>query len=226
MCWLKSSPAHKFGILSAGFERVFCGLTYISFVKLYFFCFYPTQLLNSSEEERLRRCRYVEWCVLLLIILEIVSFCFADTGDDFIAATLVVFAAWRLFDIFQNMINVAVLDHFRVKPSEPYLASATRSVLLGFVNFGEAIICFAVIYSSAISQFGLETNKFVGLYFSVITQLTVGYGDISPKGDIRVVAACQAMFGFVLSVALIGRLISLLPRWSGYVELDHPREQR
>lgn len=49
------------------------------------------------------------------------------------------------------------------------------------------------------------------LYFSAITLLSVGYGDITPFGFSRVVSVFEAMIGFILPTTVAIQLIRLLP---------------
>jgi len=49
-------------------------------------------------------------------------------------------------------------------------------------------------------------------YFSVVTQLTIGYGDIQPLGAAKVVAGVQATVGWALTLLVLARFVSFLPR--------------
>jgi hypothetical protein len=58
------------------------------------------------------------------------------------------------------------------------------------------------------------------VYFSIITQTTVGFGDLTPAGDFaRRVVAVQALAGQIFLVVLVARLVSL---WS---DADHRASQ-
>ena len=51
---------------------------------------------------------------------------------------------------------------------------------------------------------------FNGLYFSLITLNTVGYGDISPVSRVaRMLAAMEAMTGLLYVAVLISRLVAI-----------------
>jgi hypothetical protein len=53
-------------------------------------------------------------------------------------------------------------------------------------------------------------NGFTGLYFSLITLSTVGFGDIVPVSDAaRMLSIVEAMFGMFYTTLLIARLVSL-----------------
>ncbi|MTT31496.1 two pore domain potassium channel family protein [Terrilactibacillus sp. BCM23-1] len=49
------------------------------------------------------------------------------------------------------------------------------------------------------------------LYFSAITLLSVGYGDISPFGLSRGVATIEAIIGYILPAVITVQYISLFP---------------
>jgi potassium channel LctB len=51
------------------------------------------------------------------------------------------------------------------------------------------------------------------LYFSAITLLSVGYGDITPFGWSRVVSVLEAMIGYLLPATFMVQAIRLFPRW-------------
>lgn len=50
------------------------------------------------------------------------------------------------------------------------------------------------------------------LYFSVVTFTTLGYGDMAPRKEIRLVAAFQAIYGYLLLGALVGMLVAAFNR--------------
>lgn len=50
---------------------------------------------------------------------------------------------------------------------------------------------------------------FLSMYFSGVTLLTIGYGDITPIGIGRIIAIVQALFGYVLPTAFVLKLVQL-----------------
>ncbi|MCP5036805.1 MAG: two pore domain potassium channel family protein [Rhodobacteraceae bacterium] len=58
----------------------------------------------------------------------------------------------------------------------------------------------------------LLLSGFDRLYFSIVTFTTLGYGDISPSGDFRLLAASQAFMGFIFVPIIIAEL-SVLAYW-------------
>ena len=49
------------------------------------------------------------------------------------------------------------------------------------------------------------------LYFSAITLLSVGYGDITPFGIARIASVFEAMIGFILPTTVAIQLIRMFP---------------
>lgn len=50
------------------------------------------------------------------------------------------------------------------------------------------------------------------LYFSVVTFTTLGYGDMVPREEYRLVAAFQAIIGYLFLGALVGMLVTVFNR--------------
>ena len=80
-----------------------------------------------------------------------------------------------------------------------------------FIQAGTLVLTFAGIYRG----FGLENKASAtwdtALYFSIVTWTTLGYGDVSPSTEIRLIAASEAALGYVflgLIIALIGSDLS------------------
>lgn len=49
-----------------------------------------------------------------------------------------------------------------------------------------------------------------GLYFSTVTWTTLGYGDVQPKPDIRLIAALEALLGYIYFGLLVGKATNLM----------------
>ena len=124
---------------------------------------------------------------------------------------------WRIIDMAAYALRVVLFDPIQPLPAPPHvLISAVRSVLLGYVNLAELVLCFASYYA-AWPQFlshsaWASADWLTPVYFSVMTQATVGYGDWTPTGPFRVLACLQVAAGLLLVTALIPRMLNLLQR--------------
>lgn len=58
-------------------------------------------------------------------------------------------------------------------------------------------------------EVSLLRQLFLSMYFSGVTLLTIGYGDITPIGIGRIIAIVQALFGYVLPTAFVLKLVQL-----------------
>jgi hypothetical protein len=72
------------------------------------------------------------------------------------------------------------------------------------------------LFASLYHMFGINHGDTViigdwynSFYFSVVTWTTLGYGDLSPVKNMRLVAALEAFLGYVYMAALVGLLLDL-----------------
>ncbi len=59
------------------------------------------------------------------------------------------------------------------------------------------------------SKDNLMNHLFTCIYFSGVTILTIGYGDVTPIGIGRFVAIIQALIGFILPTSFVLKLVYL-----------------
>ena len=85
-----------------------------------------------------------------------------------------------------------------------------RFLVLGFVNFLELIVCFSAIYAFDLTKLKGAMDPWAALYFSVVTQLTIGYGDLKPLAELRAVAAIQGLSGLSFLALVFTRAITAL----------------
>ncbi len=80
--------------------------------------------------------------------------------------------------------------------------------------FGLAIMLFAKVYES----FGIINAKGVtifpdsetAIYFSIVTWTTLGYGDFSPNDNIHLIAAAEAVLGYLFMALIIGFAVAAI----------------
>ena len=95
----------------------------------------------------------------------------------------------------------------------------------------ETLILLLLVYATLVVSFGLiysilhmngfpiliESGKVISaefpsvvlssIYFSAVTMLTVGYGDITPIGIGRAIASFQALIGYIMPAAFVVRIV-------------------
>ncbi len=134
-------------------------------------------------------------------------------------------AIFRIVDIIQVSINIVLFNRLRVHPDlRNPMISLTRSLLLTVINYFELILLFGVIYLSYPEIIHPRVEPYDALYFSVITQITIGYGDLRPVGWGRLVASIQGITGFFFAIFVLARFISSLPSIDTVVG-DGPNDQ-
>ena len=91
-------------------------------------------------------------------------------------------------------------------------ASVRQSIIFFALNGVLTIIAFAGIYRSLgiIEQgFFRYPTHMDAAYFSIVTFTTLGYGDFQPVAAYRMVAAIEALIGYVYLGLLVGFLLQL-----------------
>ncbi|MBL7889704.1 MAG: two pore domain potassium channel family protein [Bacteroidia bacterium] len=121
-----------------------------------------------------------------------------------------VVLALRLIDIIQVNVNMILFDSIRTEGFNR-ITKYTRAIILIIWNYFELILIFGFFYLSnheLLKGFSTWTDSY---YFSTITQLTIGYGDLSPTGYIRFVTAFQGFIGTMFLAFIISKIIGLVP---------------
>lgn len=89
------------------------------------------------------------------------------------------------------------------------------------------IVLFAGIYRASGLLPDTETvDTLTALYFSIVTWTTLGYGDLKPLPDFRLLAAFQAMVGYVFLGVIVGLIMMLVAREDGSSERLRPSPDR
>ena len=178
---------------------------------------------KATSERAIKVDTYIAlWLVAELVAFVVVSLCAGLSPYHCFKLMVILVSciviAIRLIEIPAYAIHSTVEDKEYLKGDEGKVASAQRMVLLGFVNFIELIAAYAVIYAAARS-YGMLTRGpgvtlpldwFDPLYFSASTELTIGYGDITPTGLLRAIAMFQTFSSLILLVVIVSRYVSYL----------------
>lgn len=82
-------------------------------------------------------------------------------------------------------------------------------VIIGFglVYFILSFHQIILVEDSKLRQVNVLGSMIHSLYFSGVTMLTIGYGDITPIGIGRVIAVIEALIGYILPAAFVLRIV-------------------
>jgi hypothetical protein len=163
--------------------------------------------------ERMRhRARHVDLYILSCILVEFALGISLLIGYSQPLCILIrVVALVRILDIAQANINLNVFDRLRFAESSHVTVSVTRNLIIAAITYGELMLSFALLYATMpLNLHGIEYT-YDCVYFSMATQLTIGYGDIHPIGAARYLATLQGFIGLFFSLLIVGRFVSLLP---------------
>ena len=126
----------------------------------------------------------------------------------------VILVCVRIADIIQITGNISLFDRLKINWRYYYIENTVRTILLSLINFVEFIICFGYLYcvlGRNDKWLHFKESIYDGYYFSGVTQLTIGYGDIAPMGPVKYLALFQGFIGFLFTILILGRFIALLP---------------
>jgi Ion channel len=208
----------EYGPITHLLERVFRGMQYASLAIILFGTASGHRGYfkgpSDSREFDIWRARHLDYYLSLWLLFEIATallIALACVPAHCLILSMLFLIAYRMLDILQASVNINVFAQLRDIPGNNIL-NATRALVLSIWTFVELALCFGVIYSSPISHLSGSAGWWDAYYFSIITQLTIGYGDIHPEGVTKLFASLQGLFGFILALVVIGRLVSILPR--------------
>jgi hypothetical protein len=89
--------------------------------------------------------------------------------------------------------------------------SRQRSLILVAINYVELMLWFGLIYALNYQSLHGADQPATAFYFSIITQLTIGYGDVYATGWLRIVAAAQGLIAALFVIVVLGRAVSAPP---------------
>jgi hypothetical protein len=181
--------------------------------------FNESDFLELTAEQRrrgtIKRARRVDLYITGCIAVELIAAFLTATPvvHSWVARCLIgTIVILRLIDIIQVNINLSLFDVLRTGKDYHFMASVVRSIINVIINYFELILCFGILYSFN----GKYLDKLDGwsdaFYFSAVTQITIGFGEIMPKGALRWLTVTQFSLGYFFTALIIGRFISLLPQ--------------
>lgn len=152
------------------------------------------------------------WCWFLLIGVLAAVLSYTDVLPS-VRIAIAVIVVLRLLEIFQVTINLALFDALTGRPDE-LVSSRARLIVLAVLNYCELMVLFGMLYAMDYQKLvaqGMPTkHPLNAFYFSAITQLTIGYGDVSPTGWLRVLAVAQGLSAFLFVFLILGRFVASL----------------
>jgi len=206
----------KYSPFTYFWERVFFGLQYLSPANLFFRTRVDTQKefndTGNSEGITVKRGRRIEAYVMIWAVLLIACAVVGPQTSGCLRCLCIFLPSFRVFEILQLAINMNIFDRIRLGERKHYVSGVTRTLVLSLWNFLELILCFSIIYSVMLKYIKNAETVCDAYYFSVITQLTIGYGDLSPLGPLRFVAPFQGVVGFLFGLFVLTRFIAFLPQ--------------
>ncbi|MDP4199294.1 MAG: potassium channel family protein [Bacteroidota bacterium] len=213
----------EFSPISWFFERVLFWAEFVSPSIL----FIPTRSLTYAAlkdlddprekesyviERMLHRARHVDLYILLWVVFEVLLALVLHVANALWLLIMIrALMALRVIDIAQANINLNVFDRLRFAETSHVTVSVTRNLILAAITYVELVVVFAVVYATMPLNIHGVAHLYDCLYFSMTTQLTVGYGDLHPVGVARYIATIQGMVGLFFSLLIMSRFVSLLP---------------
>lgn len=211
----RSRELLEYSLITWLFERAFWWLHEVSPIRL----FARSRIAHVQSEAYRRdpraataaRSRRVERYLMLWIALEAALLAGVAFGGPLPVALAATLAGIRIVDILQAVVNLSVFDQLRTQ-ERLVISSAVRTLVLTMINYVELAACFALVYLALPGRLQGANEWTDAVYFSVVTQLTIGYGDITPVGGAKLVSVVQAIITFIFTVLLLGRIVTVLPR--------------
>jgi hypothetical protein len=126
-----------------------------------------------------------------------------------------IVAFLRIADIVQAVGNVGIFDQLSAPENAEgnkvqQVENIIRSLILFLINFIELIFWFGLLYLSMHLKAAESLHWYDAFYFSLITQLTIGYGDVQPLGAAKIIAGVQGIVGWALTLLVLGRFVSAM----------------
>ena len=155
---------------------------------------YPTIFIRSVFGKLGMRARKVavEGYIIIKLVLPLIVLGTGIYRYAFVAVIIIYLLSETLFHIL-GLIFLSDLH--------PFSISYRRSILLLFLHYLEVIFDFSVIYL-AFDLLNRSLSPLSALYFSFVTNTTLGYGDIYPKGAAGEITVIAQLIIFIMFVIL------------------------
>jgi hypothetical protein len=171
----------------------------------------------ADETFVVRRATALEWYILSWVALEgcvVATLLAGATYPGWTHPALYLVVGIRIVEILQKAFSVTVFARLS-RRTDDSIVSAPRMVFLAFVNFAELAACFGTIYALDLAKLHGADGVVAAYYFSLITQLTIGFGDIVPTGYLRLVVVMHGAVAVAFFTLVFARLMTALPELTG-----------
>ncbi|APC47265.1 two pore domain potassium channel family protein [Virgibacillus halodenitrificans] len=124
--------------------------------------------------------------------------------------------------ILKSIINFIPIGKYKIELKDSRFSSELFFTL--FITYIVVIIGFGLVYfilslqntilveNGELREVGKLGSFIHSMYFSGVTILTIGYGDITPIGIGRLIAIAEALIGYILPAAFVLRVVELRGR--------------
>ena len=161
-------------------------------------CISPMRWLGLKKPNARATEKYVLSCLVIELMIGL-AFLSPIGRPRFVGWVIGVLAVIRIVEIIGRTVDVKDV------------ISPKRTLVLAVINYVELALRFGVIYALNYHSLYGVSRPITGFYFSIITQLTIGYGDVYPMGwFLRLVAAVQGLTAALFVILVFGRVIAPL----------------
>lgn len=210
--------AKEYGIITPAVMVFFRLLQFLPFQILYGnkTDHYYKSLKGKTNEEKKKIAKehalFMEKIIITYMLIEIIMpFLYENFFHyTWLKYLITVILSLRLIDIIQVNVNMILFDNIRTNGFNR-ITKYTRAIILIIWNYFELILIFGFFYLSNHEYLKGYSSWTDSYYFSTITQLTIGYGDLSPMGTVRFITAFQGFVGTMFLAFIISKIISLVP---------------
>jgi len=151
----------------------------------------------------------------LLAALLVTNYFIQDLNSYSLFNIIMVFVAWSRVNELVYAFGKDSLNLIRGGGHSSNLAADER-LIMALKNYLSLLLYFAIFYYFGQLNEGFKNgicSFFDGLYFSVVTQTTLGYGDVTPSHWVMKVAAIyQVLIGLLMVVVVISTYASAISK--------------
>jgi hypothetical protein len=195
----------------------------------------------EADREREGRYRAVEWIVLANAIISMaaaVLFVCVPGIPFYVLLAIMLYAAWRIFELFVTHANVLLFDAYRDRRAKwghvseehlndiPMIKGSHRTVVLLSFNFWEVAFWYVAAYGFLLQIDAIDIqNGYLGsgetlfyltqASFRSLVTFSIPEGVVLLPANARswpfYVVASQSFVGMFMTIVMLARFVSLLP---------------